>query len=340
MSWIKENKFLAGFTAVTVVGAGALGFLTFQAKSAYDAATATYEEKSSELSRLQGAQPFPSAANVKTLEEQRKESQEAINALQERLAKVELPVEQVAPFQFQDILRQTVDSVAKRATDAGVELPPNFSLGFDRYLAEPPRPEAAGPLARQLKAIEAVVINVINSRASSITALDREELPEEKGGSREPQPAKGSKPGSKATEDKPLVEKYPFQITFLSNQGSMMQVLNSVVNSDKQFYIPRLITVKNEKETGPSRAETSPALMPAAPAAPADPAAGVDPTTVSDPTLPVPEATPGQDPAAAGVAGMFAAPVNTSPYIVGEEKAEVTIRIEIVDFADNATASK
>lgn len=337
MSWIKENKFLAGFTAATVVGAGALGYLTLQAKSAYDTATASYEEQSSELSRLQGAQPFPSADNVKTLEEQRKQHQEAIGALQERLAKVELPIEELTPFQFQDRLRQTVDNTRKRAADSGIEIPDNFSLGFDRYLAEPPSSQAAGPLGRQLKAIESVVANVINSRVSKISSLDREELPEEKGGTREPQPAKGAK-GGKTAEAQPLVEKYPFQITFVSNQGSMMQVLNNVVNSDKQFYIPRLITVKNEKETGPSRAET--AQAPTAPAAPA-PGVPADPGAFPGAPAPAPgaEAIPGVDPAAA--AGMFAAPVHrTSPYVVGEEKAEVTMRIEIVDFANKATASK
>ena len=338
MSWIKENKFLAGFTAVTVVGAGALGYLTLQAKSAYDTATASYEEQSSELSRLQGAQPFPSADNVKTLEEQREQHQEAIGALQEKLAKVELPVEEISPQQFQDRLRQTVDTIGKRANDSGVELPPNFSLGFDRYLAEPPSSQAAPPLGRQLKAIEAVVTNVINSRALKISSLDREELPEEKSGTREPQPAKGAK-GGKTAEAQPLVEKYPFQITFVSNQGSMMQILNNVVNSDKQFYIPRLITVKNEKETGPSRAETAPA-----PVAPAAPVPGVpgEPNAFPGAPAPVPgaDAVAGIDPAAAG-APMFAAPAQrTSPYIVGEEKAEVTMRIEIVDFANKATASK
>lgn len=340
MSWIKENKFLAGFTAVTVVGAGALGFLAFQAKSAYDAATATYEEQSSELSRLQGSQPFPSMANVKTLEEQRKQHEEAIGALQERLAKVELPVEEVSPQQFQDRLRQTVDTIGKRATDAGVELPANFSLGFDRYLAEPPRGEAAGPLARQLKAIEAVVANVIDSRATKLVSLDREELPQEKSGTPDPQPAKGAK-GAKPSEAKPLVDKYPFQITFISNQGSMMQVLNNVVSSDKQFYIPRLITVRNEKETGPSRADTAPAVAPVTPTV-SDPTAAVDPNAFPGTPAPAPgtEPAPGTDPTAAP-APMFAAPAqNTSPYIVGEEKAEVTMRIEIVDFADKATASK
>jgi hypothetical protein len=35
MSWISENKFLAGFGAVMLVGCGALGYLAYSASDAY-----------------------------------------------------------------------------------------------------------------------------------------------------------------------------------------------------------------------------------------------------------------------------------------------------------------
>ena len=334
MSWIKENKFLAGFTAATVVGAGALGFLTLQAKGRYDAALTSFEEKSTELSRLQNAQPFPSQDNVKKLQAQQKEFQQAIAELQEKATKVELPVEEISPQQFQDRLRQTVDSTAQRAAQSGVALPENFSLGFDRYLAEPPRSEAAPLLGRQLKAIETVVSNMIDARISKINELKRDELPQEKAGSREPEPIKGAKTkGDKAGKE--LVDKQPFQVVFTSDQAAMIKVLNSIVTSDKQFYIPRVITVKNEKDTGPSRIDPmNPFGAGANPAAPAfDPAAqpGIDPTTGA------PAAAPGIPAAPVVAANQGQA---SAPYVVGQEKAEVTMLIDIVDFAETTTAAK
>lgn len=332
MSWIKENKFLAGFTAATVVGAGALTFLTLQAKSAYDTAVTDFEAKSSELSRLQTAQPFPSADNVKKLEAQRKEFQQAITELQQKATKFEIPIEEISPQQFQDRLRQTVDSVSKQASEAQVALPENFSLGFERYLAEPPRQEAAPLLGRQLKAIEAVVLNMIQARVTKVNELKREELPEEKSGVAASEPAKGAKGKSDKT-DKSIVEKHPFEVAFIADQGSMMKVLNGVVSSDKQFYIPRVITVKNEKETGPSRVDPTAALndpslgaVPAPNPDAAPPQPGVDPTTAAPapPPTQVVSANPGQA---------------ANPYIVGQEKAEVTMRIEVVDFADTTTAA-
>src|SRR5689334_13403011 len=105
MSWIKENKFLAGFTAATVVGAGALSFLLLQAKGKYDEASTNFEQESTELNRLQTLKPFPNTENLKKLEAQKKEHAAAIVQLQQSLRKLELPTEQVSAQQFQDRLR-------------------------------------------------------------------------------------------------------------------------------------------------------------------------------------------------------------------------------------------
>jgi hypothetical protein len=96
-----------------------------------------------------------------------------------------------------------------------------------------------------------------------------------------------------------------------------MQVLNSVVTSEQQFYIPRVITVRNEKETGPARG------IPAPPS-PTPPPTG-EPNAQPVPPAPIP-------PGPSVPAG--------DPYIVGQEKAEVTMRIDLVDFAETTTAAK
>ena len=57
MSWIKENQLLAGFAGVTLVGVGALGFLSLQSKGRYEETLATCEQDSQELNRLQTLQP-------------------------------------------------------------------------------------------------------------------------------------------------------------------------------------------------------------------------------------------------------------------------------------------
>lgn len=338
MSWIKENKFLAGFAGVTLVGVGALGFLTLQSKSRYDEALSNYEQESGELNRLQNLQPFPNPENVAKLDEQRKAQAEALKQLQESLSKIELPLEQVSPQQFQDKLRATVDTINQQANEAGVQrAAETANLGFDRYLSEPPRPEAAAALARQLRAIEIITGNLIKNRVAAINKIEREELPEERVNREEPDPS--GKPGAKPS--KTLVSGSVVQIAYLADQRSALNVLNEIVDSKDQFFIPRLVSFKNEKDVGPAR--NDPAAGPAAgvplPGAVPDPgpAAGAPTPDAAAPAAPGAVPAPGT-PAAPGLPGITAA-APQQRIIVGEERVEVTIRIEIVDFADSATTA-
>jgi hypothetical protein len=344
MSWVNENKFLAGFAGATLVCAGALAFLVFQAKGQYQQAQATYEEQSNELNRLQTLQPFPNAENVKKLDEQRKAHAQAIVQLQQSLAKMELPLENVSPQQFQDRLRATVDTINQNANQNGVKRAEAFNLGFDRYLSEPPRPEAAGPLARQLKAIEILVSQLIRDRVVELTELKREELPEEKvaAAAAETPPAKGAKPAGKGDPRAGLVASSTVEVSFLAEQPSFAQSLNSLISAKEQFFVPRLIKVVNEKPEGPSRAvavnEFQPPTFDAgagAPAIPETPAPGAQPGGLP------PSANPGQP----GVPPSTPPPAAPQPraktIIVGEERVQVTMRVEILDFAEPQTpASK
>jgi hypothetical protein len=337
MSWIKENKFLAGFAGATLVGAGALSFLLLQAKGRYEANLTTYETDSADLTRLQNQAPFPNEANVRALDDQKKAQAEAIAQLQQSLAKIELPLEQVTPQQFQDRLRTTVDGINQKANEAGVQrAPETANLGFDRYLSEPPRPEAAAALARQLRAIEIIVGNLIKNRVASINTITREEVAEERAnrGDAEAASPQGGKAGGRDKGGKSLVDRTTVTVVFLADQRSSIYVLNEIVSSKDQFFIPRLVSFKNEKDQGPAKND------PSAAAAGALPGVAPAPLPGAVPPAPTPEAAPGA-PGAPATPGVTAAAPPQQRIIVGEEKVEVTMRIEIADFADAApTASK
>jgi len=327
MSWIKENKFLAGFTAATVVGAGALGFLLFQAKGKYDEASTNFEQESSELNRLQTSKPFPNDDNVKKLDAQKKQYAAAIAELQKGLGKLEIPLEQISPQQFMDRLRSTVDSIKQRAGENSVKLNGDVgNLGFDRYLSEPPRAEAAPALARELKAVEMILATLIKNRVTEIKDLARDEVPEERGGRAEADPAKpGGKSGKNA---KDLVASSGVQIGYVTEQSNLMDTLNQIISAKEQFFIPRVVAFKSEKETGPLRNDPSVASNNVAPVPP--------PPQPGDPAAPPVPALPGVPPPGA-IPGVAAAPPQR--IIVGEEKVETTLRIEIVNFAAPATTA-
>jgi len=276
MNWIRENKFLSVFLGFVIAGAGALGFLLFQAMGNYAEVNDAYANQLAQLNTLQALAPYPNKENLDKYKEQKASLNAEITKLKDNLAKYEFPLEPATPEQFQDQLRTAVNSVTEKAKQMGPNvLPKTFALGFERYLTETPTKDAAAPLSRELKSIEFIVNELLDSKVDSFTHdVNRAPLPEET----------GQKPPPKA-----LLFKHPFEITFVSEQGRFRKMLNDIVSSTKQFFIVRLIQVKNQVDKSPAK--------------------------------------------------ISAAPVATSgtstrlTYLFGAEKLEITMKMEIVDFA-------
>ncbi|MDB6171916.1 MAG: hypothetical protein JWL59_1227 [Chthoniobacteraceae bacterium] len=307
MSALKENKFLAGFLGVMVVATGGLGFLLYSASGRYSAAMSDFEDKSRQLYELQTKAPYPDEANLEKMKAQTKEHQDAVTTLQKSLLANQLPMESITPVQFQDKLKESVVRVTTRATEKGMKLPEKFYMGFDPYQFEPPKQEAASLLGKELKALELVVMTLIDSRTQALTTFDRAPLQEEgvdKARAANSKP--DGKPGDKESAVKSLIIRRPVTLGFTGEQGAFRNLLNNLVSSKEQFFVPRKIDIKNEKLTGPSKATEADA---AAAPAPFDPSAS----------------------------GGAVAPEPKKPalkYIVGEEKIDVTMQLDIVDFVE------
>lgn len=308
MNWIKQNTFLAGFIAAMVVGVGVLGFLTMSAMGRYEEVQSEFEAKTAELNRLEGLKPYPEKENLAQFDEQKKEHASAIAALQKSLAENEIPVEPLSPEQFQDRLREAVTRVVTRANEKQVKPPEKFYLGFDRYQTEPPRPEAAPLLGRQLKAIELVVTQLVDAGVASINKLDRKPIKEEEDKPKKSATGKAG-PGEKTDKGRDLVSAETVELEFSSEQNKFRTFLNALTSSKTQFFIPRLVQIKNEKEAAPSRVEF----------------AGPQAIAAADPNTPpaVTDAAPGQ-------------PAETKKFVFGAEKVDVSIVLEIIDFAEVA----
>lgn len=294
MNWIKENKFLTGFFAVMLVSLGVLGYLLFAAMGKHDEATANYTKQASELTRLQSLPVSPSQKNLDALVAQKKAAVEVVASFQASLAAKSIPAGPLTPEQFQDKLKATKTAIFEAAAQAGTVLPPKFFLGFDSYATQTPQGAAATPLGRQLKAIEWVLTQLFVNHVAELGAegkdpIKRDLLPEESGKvDEEPAKKKGGPPGELKT--KPLVSFHPFEIKMVCTQKALGEVLNALVGPKApQFFIPRVITVKNEKTSLP-KADANP--------------------------VPVPD----QEKKSTG-------------YVLGDEKLQVTLVIDMVDFA-------
>jgi hypothetical protein len=239
MNWIRENKFLAGFFGVVIAAAVAVGVLIFLAVGHYGEVDEAYTTQSVELQRLRGLTPFPDEANLKKFQGQGKVLGDAISGIETTLTAVQMPLEPTTPQEFQDKLRNSINSLTARATEYGVALPKDkaFALGFDRYQADLPNKDAAAPLARQLAAIELLINTLISAKVDSINAVDRAPLPEEK----------NEKPV------KSLVIKHPFSVSFVAEQSRFRKLTNDIVTAKKQLYVIRAIRIKNQAEKAPSK---------------------------------------------------------------------------------------
>jgi hypothetical protein len=259
MNWFRENPFVAGLAAFTVVVTGALVFLVTQAMTQYAEVSDAYTQAVAKLQSLQNRSPFPNAENLektKALETQYKAD---LTSLQQQLSKLEAPLNpEVRPQQFQDDLRAAVNQVTEKASAAGVALPKDFYLGFGQYVNSPPTDRAAPALSRQLTVIRDLVTNLIDVKVQSIDNLVRRPLPEE-------QAAADRKAG--------IVERFIFDVSFTADQSKFRVIFNSLLKANR-FLIVRGLNIANTSQEGPP--VTQDAARPASESIPG--IAGVTPT--------------------------------------------------------------
>ena len=245
MNWIKQNAFLAGFIAAMVIGVGVLGYLLFSASGHYDEVRTDYEAKVKELNRLETLKPYPEEGNLKQFDEQKKVHAAKIQEFIKKVAAEQAPVEPISPVQFQDKLREAVTRVTAKVP-AGMKMPSPFYLGFERYQTQPPTPEAAPALGRQLKALEFVATEIIDAGVAEFTKFDRKPLPEEEDKTKKDKPDEPPAKGPKPEKTSKSVMYHPVHIEFTADQSKFRAILNDLVTAKEQFLVPRLISLKND----------------------------------------------------------------------------------------------
>lgn len=332
MNWIKENKFLSGFIAVLAIGAGVLGYLLYTAWGNYSDVSDQYNSQAASLHQYQARVPYPDQANLVKFQAERDDFVDATHDLAAKLSTMVLPVVEMSPSAFQDKLRATITDVVTHAGKTGVKLPDHFAMDFDKYQSSPPSAEAAGPLGRQLAALKIAVDILINEHVDAIVTLHRTPLPQE-GGTAGPGPGgpargQGGFRGRNRTGEEGgggggggeggLVSKNPFVLQFTSTQPSFQKVLNDFASSSNQFFITRDLSIQNSDPKPVSKV--------------ADANAGSAPSAT--PAAPVPAMViPGSAPApAAGATPPPAGSISYLKFIVGTEKLNVSMGVDIVTF--------
>jgi hypothetical protein len=245
MNWFKENPFLAGILAVAIVGSAVFGYLIVQSATALSASSAAYNEAVNKLHALQNKVPFPSAENLKAIQENFAEHTAQIDGFRKQLAKMELPLDQtITPQQFQDGLRAAVNEIRTRAEENHVELPANFYFGFDQYQTQVPSEQAAPFLQRQFLVIRSLISRLVDYKVTAIVGVTRAPLPQESG----PTAGRPNKPDA----SDPVLQRFPFAVSFNAEQGKFRVAFNSLLGSE-QFLIVRSVAVENSSPQAPAK---------------------------------------------------------------------------------------
>ena len=295
MNWFKENPFLSGLLAVTLLASGTLGYFLYQSWASYGEVVDAYTLAVDKLHKLQNKVPYPSDANLKAVKSGLDDYREKIDGLRAKLSKMELPLdEKVSPQMFQDNLRVAVDGIKEKAAANGVKLPEKFYLGFEKYQAEPPAALAAPHLNREMRVIESFVYRLVDYKVRSINELKRQPLPQEvvvvqsAGNARQQNPV-----DAKLSQ---VLLRYPFEISFTAEQSKFRVAFNDLLGS-AQFIIVRTMSITNTSPVSPTIAGKSEEL---ASRNPLNPAA--------------------------------AQPDNGIKIIFGREQVEAKLNLEILDF--------
>ena len=321
MTWVQNNRFLAVLLAVVILGVGGLGYGIYSAYGGFDEISQQYNTQAAELLRLQKLTPYPEDANRRKYEEVRQQYAESVRNLQAQLANESLTPEKIIPLDFQNRLRDVVASVTTLARQNNVVLPEGFYLGFDPYRVTVPPAEAAPLLAMQLKSCEQVARVLISRRVDRVTTFKRVALREEGGGlqptttAATPTPAPRGGGGNNAPANPPVTF-YPLEVDFHAPPGVLRDVIDDLVKA-QPLYVVRALRVKNERDKGPGRGATAGAN-------------GEDTGTPPTPNVPPPATT--TNPTRAGAVEPPLPDRPTLRYIVGTERLDVQMRVELARF--------
>jgi hypothetical protein len=304
MNWFRENRFLGTFLIVLGVCAVCAVWFLFSAKSDWDDEAIRFQQTAAELNRLERLAPYPSGENLRKMKAHADDYAAALARLQDELKTRVLPVAPMAPNEFQSHLRLAMTAVASKARANKIKLPDKFYLGFDEFASALPIEAAAPQLGQELAQIEWLLDTLFEARVDALTSFRRTLLPDEHGNTLAPAPTPNKKPAPTALAGPRPLERKVVEATFVSTPAAARKVLNQIAGANQQFFIVRLLHVRNEKDKGPPR-------QPAADAA----GVAVD-------TSPLPAGAPEAKPS----------PAAALNFIVGNERIEASARIEIVRF--------
>ena len=254
MNWYRENRWLGNFLIAFAVTALLALFFLFRARSGFTEASAQFNEAATERNRLEHLNPFPNEGNFRKTRTALDDYSATLTKLKAELKAQVLPVEPIAPNEFQSRLRRAIVNTTEKARANRVKLPENFHLGFDEFRTTLPTTAAAPLLGQELAQVELLFGILIDARVDTIAAVKRTTPPAEATAAPTPPPKKPSAP---ANAPPAVFERAIVDLTFTASPSATRKVLNQIASSQRQFFIVRTLYVRNQQLKGPAREQTA-----------------------------------------------------------------------------------
>lgn len=281
MSWIQENKFVAGLIGVTVVIGGGIIYFGSSQGSAFNAKMQEYESLKGQYASLEKATPYPNKENLNERKQGIAKYDEEIMAVHSALVAFSPDAEaKMTPKEFSDARVKVTADLNQAFKDTEVELPDvPIEFGFEKYATSLPKPAATTKLSYQLGATQWLLTKLAEAKPAALLNVNRTVLPIEDGKeAAKPAPPKegkkkkskkggrkSAKKGASKPTEAPPYELMPMELTFTANEAGVRQFLKQMVNSEKYFFSIRALRISNEKQVGPTQRDANfPTTTPAA----------------------------------------------------------------------------
>jgi hypothetical protein len=314
MSWIKENKFIAGLAGGTLLGVIVLLIIGSQGSKKYSSAKENFDASYDEASRFEKLAVYPKSSNrdaKTTALELYKKSVDTLQTAFEPFRPKE--IKNITPQEFTTVLLDANTEVRKAFEESGVQVPEAFFLGFERYKTSLASGNTTGILGYQLNSVKSLMLDLAKAKPQSLTNLYRPALAEEGGQTYTPAANVAARP-------------LPLEITFVGTERSAREFLSSITKPDQQFIVIRTLRISNTKKEAPRASDAKFE----APAAASEEAPATDPLAGG---FVIPgEGAPAADVTAAPAAAPEATSSRILSQVLGNEEVQVFLRLDLLQF--------
>ena len=260
MSWIQENKFVAGLAGVTAVLGGAILYFGNSQGNQYDEKVTEYEALKAEYRKLQKSKPFPDAGNLEEKKENIASYEAVINDVRNTFSEFKADqLGKITPEQFNDRYVKMAKELRAAFQDAGTTMPENGTgFGFEKYANNMAKSGATAMLSYEMNAVQWLLSQLAAAKPAELNNIKRDELSVETGQVEPAPPSRGGKRGRGNRGAKPAAESekaytlMPVELSFTASESSLREFLKSMVNSKEYFYSIRALRIRNEKQTPPT----------------------------------------------------------------------------------------